>query len=67
MFIGLLATGLILGIMVRFGMKAFTSGYGFANDLENNPVLLKVCNNCNHRIPRNYTKNLCPHCHKPLQ
>jgi Zn finger protein HypA/HybF involved in hydrogenase expression len=63
----ILITGIILGLIIRAAIKAFSTGYGNANDLFDQPVLIKSCYYCNQRVPKNYTKNLCPTCHKPLE
>ncbi|MBM6617027.1 hypothetical protein [Bacillus suaedaesalsae] len=67
MLVGILVTGLILGIMVRVFLKFVIGGYGFANDIENQPVILKACRYCNNKVPKGYTKNTCPTCYKQLE
>lgn len=63
----LLVTGVILGLMIKLAMKTLSKSYGFSNDQFNKPVIIKTCLYCNSRIPKSYTKNLCPTCNKPLE
>lgn len=68
MLIPILVSGLILGLLIRFALKFLNDSYGFSNDMDNRPAaLLKACRHCNRRIAREYQKNLCPHCGKPLE
>jgi Zn finger protein HypA/HybF involved in hydrogenase expression len=67
MIYGILTTGIILGLIIRVAIKFLKTGYGHANDLFEQPVLIKSCLHCNHKVPRSYNKNLCPTCRKPLE
>ncbi|MCM3663748.1 hypothetical protein M3204_04995 [Mesobacillus subterraneus] len=67
MLVAIMITGVVTGLLAGTALKFFRTGYGFANDIDNKPLLLKSCMHCGQRIQRTYTKNLCPSCSKPLE
>jgi hypothetical protein len=67
MLFSLIIMGIILGYLIGKAMKFFSTGYGYLNDLDNKPVLIKSCRFCNTKIAKDYKKNLCPNCFKPLE
>ncbi|KPL57791.1 hypothetical protein [Rossellomorea vietnamensis] len=58
----LLITGGIIGLIVRLMKATFKSGYGMSEDLFEQPVYVKTCSHCYKKIPKDYSKSLCPHC-----
>ncbi|RSK26023.1 hypothetical protein EJF36_03420 [Bacillus sp. HMF5848] len=66
-YVAIIVAGLALGFGASLMVKAVTGGYAYSNDLENKPVIRKACIYCNSRIDRNYSKNLCPNCRKPIE
>jgi rRNA maturation endonuclease Nob1 len=63
----LLITGGIIGLFIRLMKLTFKSGYGISEDLFEQPVYVKTCNQCHKKIPKNHTKSLCPNCGKLVE
>ncbi|MGA9227364.1 MAG: hypothetical protein WB217_13555 [Mesobacillus sp.] len=67
MLVAIIVTGVITGLLAGSALKFFRTGYGFSNDIDNKPSLLKSCRYCGKKLQREYKKNLCPSCLKPLE
>jgi hypothetical protein len=67
MLLTIIATGIIIGYLVGKALKYYSTGFGYSNDIDNQPIIIKSCLYCNTKISRDYKKNLCPHCYKPLE
>ncbi|MCR8849505.1 hypothetical protein NQ095_13890 [Rossellomorea sp. SC111] len=63
----LLIAGGIIGLLVRGMRVTFKSGYGMSEDLFEPPVYVKTCSHCHKKIPKDYSKSLCPHCGKLVE
>jgi hypothetical protein len=42
MLFSLIIMGVILGYLIGKAMKFFSTGYGYSNDLDSKPVLIKI-------------------------
>ncbi|OIJ18099.1 hypothetical protein BKP45_10910 [Anaerobacillus alkalidiazotrophicus] len=57
--------GIILLIAIIFVFSVlYTRTKKSSSNVEEGPEI--ICKNCQHVIPKGYTKSLCPHCNKLL-
>jgi hypothetical protein len=58
MDLALLAAGIVIGFLVSLTARTFNSGYGLSLDLFERPQYVKMCSNCQEKLPNEFKNTL---------